>query len=67
MLKSAGCAIAMVALALAAAQTAQGQQPVSLETRAPGLSGATTWINSQPLSMSKLRGHVVALHFWTFG
>ncbi len=25
------------------------------------------WLNSEPLTMSQLRGKVVALHFWTFG
>ncbi|MCP4190772.1 MAG: hypothetical protein GY768_09095 [Planctomycetaceae bacterium] len=35
--------------------------------RAPHLSEDGVWINSPPLEFSKLRGKVVALHFWAFG
>ncbi len=34
---------------------------------APEFRGVTEWINSDPLSMSKLRGKVVLVHFWTSG
>ena len=34
---------------------------------APELEGIDGWINSQPLSLSALRGKVVFLDFWTFG
>ncbi len=34
---------------------------------APELAGITDWINSQPLTLASLRGHVVLVHFWTFG
>jgi peroxiredoxin len=34
---------------------------------APEFRGVTQWINSDPLSMSKLRGKVVLVHFWTNG
>jgi hypothetical protein len=33
---------------------------------APEITGGP-WINSEPLSMEKLRGRVVAVEFWTFG
>ena len=33
---------------------------------APEIAGGP-WINSEPLSMEKLRGRVVAVEFWTFG
>jgi len=34
---------------------------------APGsFAGATTWLNSPPLSLDPLRGHVVLVDFWTF-
>ncbi len=33
---------------------------------APELTGITSWINSQPLTMASLRGKVVLVHFWTF-
>jgi len=31
----------------------------------PPLSGATAWLNSEPLSPAGLRGHVVLVDFWT--
>jgi len=33
---------------------------------APEIIGGP-WINSEPLSMEKLRGRVVFVEFWTFG
>ena len=33
---------------------------------APEITGGP-WINSEPLSIEKLRGRVVAVEFWTFG
>jgi hypothetical protein len=35
--------------------------------KAPELTDAKIWVNSQPLTLSQLRGKVVALHFYTFG
>jgi hypothetical protein len=35
--------------------------------KAPDIEAADEWINSEPLTLEKLRGRVVALHFWTFG
>jgi DNA-binding beta-propeller fold protein YncE len=35
---------------------------------APGLDGATDWLNvAAPLSMAQLRGKVVLIDFWTYG
>jgi len=34
---------------------------------APEFRGVTQWINSEPLTMAKLRGKVVIVHFWTNG
>lgn len=34
---------------------------------APELDGATGWLQSQPLTLASLRGHVVGLEFWTHG
>jgi thiol-disulfide isomerase/thioredoxin len=31
----------------------------------PSLSGATGWLNTEPLSPAELRGHVVLVNFWT--
>src|SRR5271154_6289780 len=33
---------------------------------APNLTGGSAWINSQPLSISKLKGKVVIVDFWTY-
>jgi hypothetical protein len=40
------------------------QLPV--EGELPSLSGATGWINSQPLTVADLRGTVVVVDFWTY-
>jgi cytochrome c biogenesis protein CcdA/thiol-disulfide isomerase/thioredoxin len=34
--------------------------------RAPELAGISEWINSEPLTMQKLRGKVVLVDFWTY-
>jgi thiol-disulfide isomerase/thioredoxin len=34
---------------------------------APELRPVETWINSSPLTLAKLRGQVVVVHFWAFG
>jgi thiol-disulfide isomerase/thioredoxin len=39
---------------------------LSSEGRFPPLSGATIWLNSQPLTPAGLRGSVVVVNFWTF-
>jgi thiol-disulfide isomerase/thioredoxin len=31
----------------------------------PSLSGATGWLNTEPLGPAELRGHVVVVNFWT--
>lgn len=35
--------------------------------KAPEIGGAGAWVNAEPLTLAKLRGQVVALHFYTFG
>lgn len=35
-------------------------------TRIPSFDGANAWLNSEPLAPDDLRGHVVAVDFWTF-
>jgi thiol-disulfide isomerase/thioredoxin len=32
----------------------------------PAFAGATEWINSEPLSLTELRGNVVLVNFWTW-
>ncbi|HEY1390554.1 MAG TPA: redoxin family protein [Ktedonobacterales bacterium] len=36
------------------------------EGNMPSLSGATAWLNSEPLTATALRGHVVLVNFWTY-
>ena len=37
-----------------------------VETRLPGLDGATGWLNSEPLAPADLEGKVVLIDFWTY-
>jgi cytochrome c biogenesis protein CcdA/thiol-disulfide isomerase/thioredoxin len=37
-----------------------------VQGRLPSLDGATTWLNSAPLSTNELRGKVVVVNFWTY-
>jgi hypothetical protein len=34
-------------------------------THMPPIGGATEWLNSEPLGLAELRGHVVLVNFWT--
>ena len=56
-----GSVLAMVMAPLAgqAVTTRVGQS-------APEITGGP-WINSEPLTMEKLRGRVVVVEFWTYG
>ena len=47
---------------------AEAQQPPSIIGLSPlyGLSGATGWINSKPLTAKELKGKVVLVDFWTY-
>ena len=40
--------------------------PLSAHGHLPGFDGATGWLNSAPLMVADLRGHVVLIDFWTF-
>src|SRR6266516_5174821 len=40
--------------------------PLPIEGTLPSLAGATTWLNSQPLTPDALRGKVVVVDFWTY-
>jgi thiol-disulfide isomerase/thioredoxin len=53
------------ALALLAAMAA-GAAPASPPAAGPSLAGATTWLNSPPLTLEGLRGKVVLVDFWTY-
>ena len=40
--------------------------PLPIEGEMPSLDGATTWLNSPPLTPAGLRGKVVLVDFWTY-
>lgn len=40
--------------------------PASQRPPAPDFAGISGWINTQPLTLAQLRGHVVLIDFWTF-
>ena len=37
-----------------------------IEGTLPSFEGANLWLNSEPLTPSRLRGHVVVVQFWTY-
>ena len=47
-------------------QTKPENIPLPVEAAFPSLRGATTWLNSQPLTPEALRGKVVMVEFWTY-
>jgi thiol-disulfide isomerase/thioredoxin len=40
--------------------------PLPVEGNLPPLTGATEWLNSEPLTAAGLRGKVVVIDFWTY-
>ena len=56
--------MALLSLALVAGMAAADVVPSG--KLAPEIASGA-WINSEPLSMQKLRGRVVLIDFWTFG
>jgi hypothetical protein len=59
-------ALGLGAGAIVAAPAMSGQGGVRIGQPAPEIAGSP-WINSEPLSMEKLRGRVVYVEFWTYG
>ncbi len=53
---------------MAGLPTVKAQDPPSIVASSPlpGLSGATDWINSTPLSAKQLKGKVVLIDFWDY-
>jgi thiol-disulfide isomerase/thioredoxin len=47
-------------------QALAGAVQLPIEREFPSLSGATGWLNSQPLTVPALRGNVVLIQFWTY-
>ena len=56
--------LALMAVLLRAG--ALGARPPRPGQPAPEVTGGP-WINSEPLSLARLRGRVVLLDFWTYG
>jgi thiol-disulfide isomerase/thioredoxin len=54
--------------AIAGRTVAKAQEPPSIVGSSPlyGLSGATGWINSAPLTAKELKGKVVLIDFWDY-
>jgi cytochrome c biogenesis protein CcdA/thiol-disulfide isomerase/thioredoxin len=48
------------------AMMAAGGAPAANTSPTADLSGATAWINSQPLTLASLHGKVVLVDFWTY-
>jgi len=59
--------LGLLAVAAAAQTPEPPRQPAQFRARPPELRQVEKWINSPPLTLAKLRGQVVVLHFWTFG
>jgi thiol-disulfide isomerase/thioredoxin len=57
---------AMLAGASAAPIGALAEEKLPVQGEFPSLSGATGWLNSQPLTAESLRGKVVLVDFWTY-
>lgn len=57
---------ASVAALTFAAPSLGGDTAVSDQRQAPEFQGIDTWLNSQPLTASDLRGKVVLVDFWTY-
>jgi thiol-disulfide isomerase/thioredoxin len=66
----ANAVITIGAAGLSIAGCAYAESPAAVrllsEGELPQLSGATGWLNSQPLTARGLRGSVVLVNFWTF-
>lgn len=60
-----GIAMVGAIVALAAALDAGPRAGIRVGEPAPEITGGP-WINSEPLSMQKLKGRVVYVEFWTY-
>ena len=56
-----------ITASLASACRAQYLKKPDETPQAPEFRDVTQWLNSEPLLMSRLRGKVVVVHFWTNG
>src|SRR5512132_2135669 len=58
--------VVLAAVVFAATSPAPGQPRLPVEGALPAFTGATSWLNSEPLSPQGLRGKVVLVDFWTY-
>jgi hypothetical protein len=58
--------LAAVVASAAIAPSGHAENGPRIGRPAPEITGGP-WINSDPLSMEKLRGRVVYVEFWTYG
>jgi thiol-disulfide isomerase/thioredoxin len=67
-LATAAMTLAGARLGIAGCARAQSgtELRLSMEGSFPSLSGATGWLNSEPLAPAGLRGKVVLIDFWTY-
>jgi len=56
----------LISAVAAEAQETRVTKTLPIEGSLPSFSGATTWLNSKPLSPEDLRGKVVVVDVWTF-
>ncbi len=62
----AAARIGMIGSAKAQSGKASAAIRLPIEGDLPSLGGATGWLNAQPLTVSRLRGKVVLIDFWTY-
>jgi hypothetical protein len=66
MRQATGWALVLAIAMLLLPPSAGAQRGLRVGQPAPEITGGP-WINSEPLSMDKLRGRVVYVEFWTYG
>ena len=66
LLSAAVTVLALMVATLGLTRLGAAQGGVRVGQPAPEITGGP-WINSQPLSLEKLRGRVVFVEFWTYG
>jgi thiol-disulfide isomerase/thioredoxin len=66
------CAVVLLTGATGSGVKSEGQPmtfaatQLPIEGTLPSLAGAIEWLNTQPLTMTELRGKVVIVEFWTY-
>lgn len=53
-------------MAMTAKPAVTAPKALPIEGMFPALAGATTWLNSEPLTAEQLKGKVVLVDFWTY-